>query len=248
MIETIFDGRKYPTGPGDVILVFTESGPEMLLRKNLFPLYNTLVFILSLLHCGQPAKESLGKWDDKKNRSVLIYRDKNLAPLGTGCVIGNNLILTAEHLLRDLYDETFVSYNAKDFYKVTLLKVEKKFDLASLQLKENSDVFPTEALDFVDRSELSEGLKVFSWTGAYGGTPGIYFGYISHVNRIQFDPSYPSIPFIQVNQIAFPGASGACVFLENGKAIGMVRSSIGINEGSQVGLIIPYGYIKVFLR
>ncbi|MBM9500318.1 trypsin-like peptidase domain-containing protein [Leptospira sp. 201903071] len=205
-----------------------------------------LLFLL-ITHCRLP-KESAGKWEDKKNRSVLIYRDKNLAPLGTGCVFGNNRILTTEHILRDLYDEIFVSYDGKNFFKAALLKRERKFDLALLELKGTSKIFPKDDLEFVDRSEIIEGLKVFAWTGAYGGTPGIYFGYISHVERTQFDPTFPNIPFIQVNQIAYPGASGSCVFLENGKVFGIVRSSIGISEGSQIGLVIPYGYIKVFLR
>ncbi|MBM9578605.1 trypsin-like peptidase domain-containing protein [Leptospira sp. 201903070] len=214
-------------------------------HKKLSFLY--VFLFLFITNCHTP-KESAGKWEDKKNRSVLIYRDKNLAPLGTGCVFGKNQILTTEHILRDLYNEILVSYDGKNFFKVTLLKVEKKFDLASLQLQETSDIFPKDNLEFVDRSEIIEGLKVFAWTGAYGGTPGIYFGYISHVERRKFDPSFPEIPFIQVNQIAYPGASGSCVFLENGKAFGIVRSSIGITEGSQIGLVIPYGYLKVFLR
>ncbi|WP_158586512.1 S1 family peptidase [Leptospira stimsonii] len=206
-----------------------------------------LIYLLSIPDCNVQ-KNSPEKWKDFKNRSVLIYRDKNLAPLGTGCVLGKNTILTTEHILRDLYEEVFVSYDAKNFFPVSILKTEKKFDSALLQLKTPSKNFPYENLEFVDRSELAEGLPVFAWTGAYGGTPGIYFGYISHIERTHFDSSLPKIPFIQVNQIAFPGASGSCVFLETGKAIGIVRSSIGITEGSQIGLVIPHGFIKVFLQ
>ncbi|PJZ51452.1 hypothetical protein CH380_20050 [Leptospira adleri] len=216
------------------------------LKKNALHV-SFLISFLCLPYCDSP-KDASGKWRDLKNRSVLIYRDKNLAPLGTGCVLGKNVILTTEHILRDLYGEVFVSYDANVFFPVAVSKAEKKFDLALLRLKETSEIFPNENLEFVDRSELSEGIRVFAWTGAYGGTPGIYFGYVSHLERTQFDSSFPKIPFIQVNQIAFPGASGSCVFLENGKTIGVVRSSVGITEGSQIGLVIPYGFIKVFLN
>ncbi len=185
--------------------------------------------------------------NEKKNRTVLIYRDQNLPPLGSGCIIKDGYVLTAQHVLTDAWDKLWISYDGNTLTSVNIVKSEAKFDLALLKIIESNQEFPKDNLSFIDREKLNVGDYAFAWTGAYGAPPGFYLGMISHKNRLNFDPMFPKIPFIQVNGIAYPGASGSCVFDEKGNWIGIVRAAIGIREASQVGLVIPIGFVNILL-
>jgi S1-C subfamily serine protease len=179
-------------------------------------------------------------------RSVIIHYHISDTAKGTGILLDKEgHILTAYHVIFGWEDRVKVSQDSKTFIPAKVVKIEPKLDLAILKANLTNNITN---IEWIDRSDLKINEPIFLFGAAWGLQNSFLKGYISHLNRTGFDFRMPSIPFIQTIGTSFPGCSGAAVYTFNGKALGLNRATIGNEPGNSIGLVIPSGYIKAFLK
>ncbi len=179
-------------------------------------------------------------------RSIYLYHMDDSRPRGSGVIIDNRgHVLSASHIIKGWEKNICVSQNGYTFFSARVLKNEERFDLVLLET-DIKLIIPS--IQWIDREKLSINDTVFSICSPYGLNNSFLKGYISNLDRSNTDIRYPEIPFIQTQNISFPGCSGAGVYLYNGKLIGINRATFGYAAGNGTGLVIPWGFIKVFLK
>ncbi|TGN19390.1 S1C family serine protease [Leptospira idonii] len=192
----------------------------------------------SLLFCSPPSIV---------DRSVSFTRNSapNI-PYASGLILEDGTILTAFHAVIGNEKEIRIRTEDKKLEEVEILYMEFLLDLALLKpknIKLSSPPFSSKA-----REDLHPGEEIYIFGSPYGLDHSYQTGYISHTNRLGVDPTYPQIPFIQTFGLSDPGTSGSGVFTKNGEFIGIQRSHLGYQTGGNSGLVIPSGFINVFLK
>jgi S1-C subfamily serine protease len=223
-----------------------------------------------LLFCNRQPEESVSPHalERAKARYATIYLEKR--PVGSGYILDKKgRVLTCLHTVKlagklpvlAKYDEVLIG--------MQLLSSEPAFDLAilspgpqqsemlaqsqsersiseKLSLKQFPD-FP-DFSDFTPRESLRPGQISFMVAAPFGLETSLLVGAIAHTDRRKMDPLFPDIPFIQASRLAYPGTSGAAVFDQTGRFIGLMRSEYGFAPDSGIGFIIPSGFVRVFLE
>ncbi|MBL8020961.1 MAG: trypsin-like peptidase domain-containing protein [Leptospirales bacterium] len=182
-------------------------------------------------------------------RSVSILKSKQA--VGTGILLTNNRVLTCAHVTParpDASGETVyqISLNDGRMAEAHLTRSSLELDLAVLE----GDMGSVEALtseNWLARERLYEGQRIFLYGAPYGLRDSLLLGSISQTNRINTDPGFAEVPFIQTQGVSFPGTSGSGVYTWDGHLIGINRAAYGTNH-SGLGLVIPSGFILRFLQ
>lgn len=181
-----------------------------------------------------------------EKKYITVYSGLDIFPKGSGLLLNKNGdILTCYHVIAGIENSVRVSQDGVTFHKATVAKYEHSFDLALLK----TDIKETiSEPDWIDREDLQVNQDVFSFATPYGMTTSFLKGYISHKNRINTVTGFHQIPFIQIMGISFPGSSGAGVFLNDGRTIGINSTTVTYGAGNGIGFVIPAGYIQAFLQ
>lgn len=210
----------------------------------------TLGLLLCILICACQAHEvPASALSRAKNHSVSIL--KSQLAIGTGVLLSSNRVLTCAHVTPTRPDATgATTYQIVlpdgIVKEASLVHASAALDLAILA----GDFGSVQALgkdDWIARERLYEGQRIFLYGAPYGLANSLLLGNISQTNRLQTDPGFAEIPFIQTQGVSFPGTSGSAVYTWDGLLIGLNRASYGTNH-SGIGLVIPAGFIQQFLQ
>lgn len=184
--------------------------------------------------------------DMVKDRTVILHYHISNYAKGTGLLLDDKgHVLTSRHVILGWEERVRISQDSNTFYDAKVIKEEPKLDLVILKT-DLRKALPT--LKMADRSELSLNQPIFLVGSAWGLGNSFLKGYISNTNREGVDTLMPSVPLIQTMGTSYPGCSGAGVFLYDGSLIGINRATLGDQPGNSVGLVIPSGYVRTFLK
>ncbi|MBW6409687.1 S1C family serine protease [Clostridium weizhouense] len=166
------------------------------------------------------------------NSVTIVYTDKGL---GSGFAINNNTIITNAHVVDTFSSVTVKLYNGKSYVgKVT--KIDKKIDLALIEINENLT-----PLKLVSEDNLSIGKEVY----AIGAPEDIPYtmtkGIVSAKNR-----KIKNHEYIQIDASINSGNSGGPLVDENGEVIGINTMKILDAEG--IGFAIGTSKINDFIN
>ncbi|MCE9596555.1 MAG: serine protease [Spirochaetia bacterium] len=184
-----------------------------------------------------------------RGQSVTILRSK--LPIGSGLLLSKKQILTCAHVTparpddsgETIYQVALSDGTTKDAH---LSQTSAQIDLAILE-GEFGSVETLSTDSWIAREKLNEGQRIFLYGAPYGLSNSLMQGNISQNNRIQTDPGFAEIPFIQTQGVSFPGTSGSGVYTWDGLLIGINRAAYGTNH-SGIGLVIPSGFVLQFLK
>ena len=179
-------------------------------------------------------------------RSVGISEELNHTIKGSGVFIAKNKIVTCNHILNSLSSPPLVkTFQAGDkLLKVKNKVIENLLDLALLEIDFESESYHSIESD----TSLTVGDKVFTIANPYGLEASLLYGSISSLDTMGKDIQFPLLNFIQVQNISYPGVSGAGVFTLEGKIIGINRAAYGFSANTGIGFVIPWDYVKLFLN
>jgi S1-C subfamily serine protease len=178
-------------------------------------------------------------------RSLAIFSENN-DPIGSGLLIGEDgQFLTCFHVIAANNENILVRQNGKILGRPRLIKKSYEYDLALYRI---DGKFSVPDIVWVNEKNLVVDEEVFVFANAYGLEDSFFRGYISHTERKIQDPVYHSIGFIQTRGIAYPGVSGAGIFLKDGRYAGVNRSSFGSFAENGLGLALPASVIIKFLK
>lgn len=172
--------------------------------------------------------------------------EKKGGGLGTGFVIGENLIVTNNHVIEGVGDTiTVLGHDDLKIYKAEVIASDKTADIALLKL-EDWDEFKKHVkpriLSWGDSRKLRTGETVWSMGNPYGLGWTVAQGIISHKQRALGNGRY----FLQTTTAIYPGNSGGPLLDENGDVIA-VNSAIVGREG-YFGMGIPAEVAKKVVK
>lgn len=162
--------------------------------------------------------------------------------LGTGFLVGENTIVTNNHVIAGGGTIKVVGYRDGKAYKATVLASDEEADLAVVRLDDwdefESHVHPA-ILRWGDSRTLRVGDTVWSMGNPYGLTWTVAQGIISHKLR-QSKPGGEY--YLQTTTQIYPGNSGGPLLDEQGYVVA-VNSAIVGKEG-YFGMAIPSDYAR----
>lgn len=220
--------------------------------KSISLCFTILIFnITAFIQCStntnsENLEPSLEIIEEVKNRTVILHYHISDYAKGTGLLLDENgHVLTAKHVILGWEDRVRISQDSKTFYTAKVIVDEPKLDLVILKTNLRAKL---PQLVMVDRSELKFNQSVFSIGSPWGLGNSFLKGYIANTDRKGVDSLMMDVPLIQTMGISYPGCSGAGVFLNDGRFVGINRATVGIESGNSSGLVIPSGYVKTFLK
>jgi serine protease Do len=182
---------------------------------------------------------------EAKKGTVLIENkiDTTNGGVGTGFIIGENLIVTNDHVIQGNGTITVVSAHDQTRYEAEVISTDPIVDIAILKLKKWDEFKQHEGaviLPIGDSRGTLEGDKVVVIGHPWGLTWSISEGIVSSKNRrMGPNPKYVD----QVDANIFQGNSGGPVFNEHGEVI-CVSELMYEGKGGSYGLCIPSVLLK----
>ncbi len=200
-----------------------------------------ILLVLAVLSCSNPAARAGA-------RAVSIHAGSSSLATGSGFLLDSQTILTCAHVLPDQLSKEAEWFAQTSSGNVRILEVSSPshFDLRIYKLERSLDASPFPPDLWKPREEVKAGESVMTIASPFGLSMSTLYGHVSHTNRTGLDPQFAGVPFLQVQGIGFPGTSGAAVYAEDGRVIGILRASYGGTSG--IGLVIPSGYVVAFLE
>jgi serine protease Do len=183
-----------------------------------------------------------------KKGTVFIENklDTTNGGIGTGFIIGENLIVTNDHVIEGNGKLTVVSANDQTRYEAEVISTDAIVDIAILKLKKWDEFKKHEGaviLPIGDSREMEEGSKVVIIGHPWGLTWTVSEGIMSSKNRrVGSNPKYVD----QVDAKIFQGNSGGPVFNEQGEVI-CVSELMFEGKGGSYGFCIPSVLLKKVL-
>lgn len=162
---------------------------------------------------------------DVINNVCEIKVDEEKTGMGTGIYIGDNKILTCNHLV----DETIQKnehtikakfYHTNDWCKCTVVKVSEKDDLLLLKIKEKKVSNVLSSAIFSDKDSIILGMEVYSIGNTLGNGLSVSVGIVSCAYK-KVVRSSKEMGVIQTNISIENGDSGGPIFNENGEIVGI---------------------------
>ena len=157
---------------------------------------------------------------------------------GTGTMIGNGLILTNAHVIKDRQNDISITTYTGEVFKGTLLRVDKLKDLALLSFDSLAEGFQMSDVSLYKGKPVMTigqplGLPQWSFSEGVVQTPSML--YTDTGGGVQWG--------IQTDASVKGGASGGPLLDDAGELIGVIRAG-----GDGVSYAIPMSDIKTFLE
>ena len=200
---------------------------------------------LALMGCQFLPKNTVQLVNEVKNGTVLIENiiDVSNGGIGTGFIIGENLIITNNHVIEGKGKITVVSHHDQVRYEATVIHADPIVDIAILQLKKWDEFKNHEEaviLPLGDSGQTLPGNKVVIIGHPWGLTWTVSEGIVSAKNRRAGpNPKYVD----QVDAKIYEGNSGGPVFNEYGEVI-CVSELMQAGNGGSYGFCIPSNLVK----
>lgn len=201
-----------------------------------------LIFILVYSNCTTKNKTH----EAIKKRTVGIAETINPRISGSGILINPNFVITCNHVLHS-FSSTIVIKRDTSIGEMRYAKLVYKEDLVDLALIQLNDRFE-DVSPLPDSDVVSVGQKVISLGSPYSLENSYLEGMVSSVTQKGKDPSLPLLPFFQVQNLSYPGMSGAGVYSEKGKILGINRATYGFTTNTGIGFVIPWDIVVQFLE
>jgi serine protease Do len=183
-----------------------------------------------------------------KGGTVLIENkiDTTNGGIGTGFIIGENMIVTNNHVVEGNGELMVISNHDQTRYEAEIISTDPIVDLAIIKLKKWDEYKKHEGaviLSIGDSRKFEEGSKVVVIGHPWGLTWTVSEGIISAKNRrAGANPKYVD----QIDANIFQGNSGGPVFNENGEVI-CVSELMLEGKGGSYGFCIPSALVKKVL-
>lgn len=180
-----------------------------------------------------------------KDGTVLIENKIDTANggIGTGFIVGENMIVTNNHVIEGNGKLTVVSNHDQTRYEAEVVSTDPIVDLAIIKLKKWEEFKQHEGaiiLPIADSRDYKEGSKVVIIGHPWGLTWTVSEGIMSAKNRRTGpNPKYVD----QVDAKIYEGNSGGPVFNEDGEVI-CVSELMLEGKGGSYGFCIPSSLLK----
>ena len=218
----------------------------MLQRFLLILILNFIVFSSRPLFAAD-IRDSVVKIYTTTNRIDYYHpwQTKGSQPaIGSGCVIGQNRILTNAHVVSD---QTFIQvkkHSSPKKYTAKILAIGNDCDLAILQVDDKDFFEGVSPLEIGELPSVQDKVNVFGYpTG--GDDISVTEGVISRMEVTKYAHSYSRLLALQIDAALNPGNSGGPV-LKDGKLVGIAMQTAFNAEN--IGYIIPTTIIDHFLH
>ena len=159
------------------------------------------------------------------------------AGFGSGVVIKDNLILTANHVIKE-NDVNIMFYN-NDAVSGRVLYRSEKDDLAIVQIV--SSDYDFESLKIVEEAQVGESIIVIG--NPMGNRFTTTVGVLSNLSRF-----YKNYAYLQFDADVSPGSSGSPIFNLRGELLGIVVKKVMDKNADGISYATPYYRIKEFIN
>jgi len=161
---------------------------------------------------------------------------------GSGCIIGNNLILTNAHVVSD---HTFLQvrkYGETQRHRAEVVAVSHLTDLALIKVEDNGFFEGEPFLTLGELPEAQQEVLVYGFPMG-GDMLSITKGIISRIEHQPYVHSSSAYLAGQIDAAINPGNSGGPVIVDN-KIVGVVMQ--GISSSQNIGYMVPVPVIRHF--
>ncbi len=209
---------------------------------------SVLFFLFQALHAVAQAPErsvvkiSVTKQEYDYNQPW--QKSKQSKSSGSGCIIEGNRILTCAHVVE--FGEFIEVKKTKDSrrYTASIAFIAPEYDLAVLQLDDESFFSRTKPLPIGDLPAIGKKVTVYGFpTG--GNDLSVTSGIVSRIENIDFNYDNYNDLGIQIDAAINPGNSGGPVIMDTTLA-GVAFQ--GKTSSQNIGYMIPTTVIRSFLR
>jgi serine protease Do len=173
-----------------------------------------------------------------EQKVVLIYTlDKNDEEyVGSGIVIGDNLILTNYHVIEDMIAAIVETTESKRFRTLGVVDYDEDADLAIIKTSEKINIHP---VTFA-KQKIEKGDYLVSITCPEGILNMVSDGLVSH-----YFTDENGVKKIITSAPVTYGSSGGALFNDKGEVIGVVKGgledgSLGINFAISTESVLPW--------
>lgn len=171
---------------------------------------------------------------------------------GSSCAVSKDgYLLTANHVVSG--GERYVVGGWTDTGKLIpaeVLKRDEKSDLAVIKVSLSDGVPSWVTAQFVETNEIQEGMDVFIW--GYLAVPGGYMQFLRRGVVSNNTPIEKDNRVVYIETTASFGSSGSPAFLQNGRPVGIVTTTITLPGGlplpAGVAGLIPGEKVNKILR
>lgn len=202
----------------------------------------SLFLALFLVGCG--SQLSTKQIVDKVQNGVVVISNQNVSDpkasgLGTGFIVGENEIVTNNHVIEGEGNKlTVYSPNSRTMYDAEVVHTDVVSDVAVIKLKDWEKFKQAEMPVYIEIGNSEEqdlGEKVVVVGHPWGLTWSVSEGITSQKNR-RFDPNPKYVD--QVDAKLFQGNSGGPIFNEEGQVI-CISNLMMTREGGSYGFCLP---------
>lgn len=192
--------------------------------------------------------------DSKLGIVVIMAKKESVTPaeakggLGTGSIIGENVILTNFHVAGDSTELKIGFITGDDLYDAEFVYGDKESDVAVIRLKDWGKFArenPEHRALTLATHRPREGETIYTIGHPWGLFYSVSKGIVSTAKR----KSPMSVPtwWIQTDAHVYNGNSGGPMLNENGEIVGM-NSVMVANEGGSYGFAIPTPLVEKITR